>query len=147
MIRKDRTTEPRSVPGGPPFGRANLTRDGRRLLEERIQSLERTVEELHSALDESERSADTVESYHQAVRELEHLRELLTSAGTIENIPDDPRVVALGDTVTSGSTTAPRRLTSSSTRPRRRWRINAYPQRHRWEARCSPGRSGRRSKS
>jgi transcription elongation factor GreA len=100
MIRKDRTTEPRSVPGGPPFDRAKLTQDGRRLLEERIQSLERTVAELHSALDESERSADTVESHHQAARELDHLRSLLTSAEAIEDIPDDPRVVELGDTVT-----------------------------------------------
>ncbi|HEX4981541.1 MAG TPA: GreA/GreB family elongation factor [Ilumatobacteraceae bacterium] len=83
------------VPSDPPF----LTEQGRRLLEERIRVLEATVEELHGALDDPELRADSIDGYQRAVRELASLRYHLDSAGAIEDIPDDPGIVELGDTV------------------------------------------------
>ena len=102
MTRRDHTTEARPVAGVPSFDRAYLTQAGRRLLQERIRSLETTVDELHGPLNDSECPADTVEMYQRAVQDLDRLRSLVSSAGDIEDIPDDPLVVELGDTVTIG---------------------------------------------
>jgi transcription elongation factor GreA len=82
-----------------PSDRPFLTEHGRRLLEERIRVLEASVDELHIALDDSELRTDSIDGYQRAVRELASLRSHLDSAGAIEDIPDDPRVVELGDTV------------------------------------------------
>lgn len=84
----------------PPSGRALLTEEGRRLLEERIRALEATAEDLHAAVQDPERTTDTVESYHRAVKDVERLRALLDEAGAVEEGPDDPTVVELGDSVT-----------------------------------------------
>jgi len=83
-----------------PSERAYLTKDGRRLLEERVQLLTSTVEELQAALEDPERRADSVEGYHRAAQELARLGSLLDKSGTVEDVPDDPQVVELGDTVT-----------------------------------------------
>lgn len=84
-----------------PFSdRPYLTGDGRRLLEERIRDRERTLEELRAAVHEPGRSTDTVESYHRAAQEVDQLRSLLDAAGAVEDVPDDPTVVELGDVVT-----------------------------------------------
>jgi transcription elongation factor GreA len=80
--------------------RPYLTEEGRRLLEERIGERERMVEELRAAVDEPGRATDTVESYHRAAREVDQLRSLLDAAGAVEEVPDDPTVVELGDVVT-----------------------------------------------
>jgi len=82
-----------------PSDRLYLTEHGRRLLEDRILVLETTVEEMHRALDDPELRTDSVNGYQRAARELASLRSCLDSAGAIEDIPDDPRVVELGDTV------------------------------------------------
>ena len=80
--------------------RPYLTEEGRRLLEERIGDRERVLEELRAAVHEPGRSTDTVESYHRAAREIDHLRSLMEGAGTVEDVPDDPTIVELGDIVT-----------------------------------------------
>jgi len=80
--------------------RAYLTEDGRHLLEERIRELESTVDELHDAVDDPERTTDIVENYQRAAVELSRLRSLLESAGAVEDAPDNPQIVELGDTVT-----------------------------------------------
>lgn len=84
---------------GSPSDRPLLTEQGRRLLEEHIRVLEATVEQLRRALDDPELRMDSIDGYQQAVRELASLQSHLDSAGAIEDIPDDPRVVELGDTV------------------------------------------------
>lgn len=85
-----------------------LTVAGRRLLEERIRLLEATVGELRDALEDPEHSAETVEGHQRAAQELARVHAVLRDAHTVEDVPDDPRTVELGDTVTiqvdSGST-------------------------------------------
>ena len=82
-----------------PDDRIYLTRDGRRLLEERIQIVSATVVELQRVLDDPEQRADTVEGYRRATQELARLGDLLERASPIDDLPDDPGVVELGDTV------------------------------------------------
>jgi len=86
----------------PRSDRPYITEDGRRLLEARIRDRERTLEELRAAIQEPGRSTDIVESYQRAAQEVDQLRSLLEAAGTVEDAPDDPTVVELGDTVTIG---------------------------------------------
>ncbi len=76
-----------------------LTGDGRRLLEERIHLLQMTVADLGDGLQDSERRADIVEGYERAVHELLRLQALVENAATLDNLPDDPRQVELGDHV------------------------------------------------
>ncbi|MEO8693749.1 MAG: GreA/GreB family elongation factor [Acidimicrobiales bacterium] len=83
-----------------PSDRAYLTEGGRRLLDERIQELEIAVAELRDAVDDPDRTTEIVESYQRAAAELDRLRSLSQSAGAVEDAPDDPQVVELGDTVT-----------------------------------------------
>jgi transcription elongation GreA/GreB family factor len=77
-----------------------LTQEGRRALEARIRDRERVLETLRAAVEEPGRSLDAVEDYQRAMRELDDLRVLVDSAGTVEDAPDDPTVVELGDVVT-----------------------------------------------
>jgi transcription elongation factor GreA len=88
------------VTSAPFSDRPQLTRAGRRLLEERIRDRERVLEELRTAVEEPGRSTDAVESYHRAAREVDQLRSLLDAAVSLEDVPDDPTVVELGDVVT-----------------------------------------------
>lgn len=94
-------------PGSPPppdraldSGHPYLTPDGRLLLENRIRLLEATVEELRNAFDEPEGRADAVEGHQRATHELDRLRSLISAAHSVEDVPDDPDTVELGDTVT-----------------------------------------------
>ena len=83
-----------------PSDRAYLTGDGRRLLEERIRDLEGTVADLHEAVDDPERTEDMVVDFQRTAKEIDRLRSLLESAGAVEDAPDNPHIVELGDTVT-----------------------------------------------
>ena len=83
-----------------PSDRAFLTAEGRRLIEDRVSVLATVVDELHDVLDDPERSSDDIEEYQRAAQELANLQSLLASAGALDDVPDDPRVVELGDTVT-----------------------------------------------
>jgi transcription elongation factor GreA len=76
-----------------------LTPEGLLLLHERIRILAETAAELHVALDDAERSPESVEAYQRATRELARLESLVHSAHAIDEVLDDPRVVELGDTV------------------------------------------------
>lgn len=84
----------------PPADRPFLTEEGRLLLEEKIRDRERVIEELRAAVQDPDRSTETIDSYHRATQEVEELRAFLDTAGTVEDVPDDPTVVALGDVVT-----------------------------------------------
>ena len=84
----------------PSADRPNLTEEGRRLLEERIRDRERVLEDLRVEVQEAGRPTDTVESYHRVAQEVDHLRSLVMAAGTVEDVPDDPTMVELGDIVT-----------------------------------------------
>jgi transcription elongation GreA/GreB family factor len=88
------------VTNSPSADRPLLTEAGRRLLEERIRDRERVLGELRAALDEPERSTETVESYQRTAQEVAQLRSVLAAAGAVEEVPDDPTVVELGDVVT-----------------------------------------------
>jgi transcription elongation GreA/GreB family factor len=79
--------------------RAYLTAEGRHLLSERIRNLESTVAELHSSVEDSERTEDMVVDYQRTTQEIGRLRALLESAGAVDDVPDDPHIVDLGDTV------------------------------------------------
>lgn len=77
-----------------------LTEEGRRLLEVRIRNLESTVAILHDAVEDPERTEDTILDLQRTAQELSRLRSLLESSGAVEDAPDDPHAVELGDTVT-----------------------------------------------
>jgi transcription elongation factor GreA len=82
-----------------PTSSARLTNEGRRLLEERIRLMDATVQELRAALDD-ELGAEIAEAHHRAGRELARLRAVVRDARSVEQVPDDPHTVVLGDTVT-----------------------------------------------
>ena len=77
----------------------SLTAEGKRRLEERVRLLDATVEELRQLLDDPERSAESVDAHLRASRESDRVRAILQDAGSVEQVPDDPRTVLLGDTV------------------------------------------------
>ena len=92
----------RAAPPSPrtsPSPDAALTAEGRRLLEERIRLLQVTVADLRDGLHDPERRADVFEAYQRTASELARLRALLDSAATLDDLPDDPRRVDLGDRV------------------------------------------------
>ncbi len=78
---------------------AYLTADGRRMVEERMGLLEATVAELEDALRDPECPPEIVEGYYRARGGLARLRALLESAEILDDVPDDPQVVELGDCV------------------------------------------------
>jgi transcription elongation factor GreA len=83
-----------------PSQSVSLTAEGRRLLAERVRLLEETVAQLRDALDDPEHSAESVEGHQRATRELARLQAVVRDAQIVEDIPDDPCTVELGDTVT-----------------------------------------------
>lgn len=85
--------------GALPLEPTYLTEEGRQLLVERIDVVAGTVAQLQRALDDPESRVDTVDVYRRATQELDRLRSLLARASAIEDLPDDPAVVELGDTV------------------------------------------------
>jgi transcription elongation factor GreA len=84
-------------PGEPPL----LTDDGRRRLEDRARRLEEeTIPALMAAIEGEEDELGLQLEYDLAIRELEELKYVLETAGRIDDIPEDPDVVQIGDWVT-----------------------------------------------
>lgn len=91
-----RSSPDRAHGAGPPVA---VTAEGRRLLDERVRLLRATVADLSDGLHDPERRADVVEAYQQATGELAWLEALLDEAGALDDLPDDPQRVDLGDRV------------------------------------------------
>jgi transcription elongation factor GreA len=103
------TPQPAHAVGGIPAGRQAigdpgaviLTHQGRRLLAERAQQLQRQVlPELRAALDDRDRDGRVDADYERAADELRRLSWLVEHAAHAEDLPDDPARVELGETVT-----------------------------------------------
>ncbi len=78
-----------------------LTDEGRKRLEERARRLEEeTIPTVVAAIEETEDDLSLQLEYDLASRELEQLRYVLETAGSIDQIPEDPDVVQIGDWVT-----------------------------------------------
>lgn len=105
MIDPARGVAPSTVRRPPASSRVSsanvtyFTADGRRMVEERMGLLETTVAELEDALRDPECPFEIVEGYYRARGELARLRALLDSAEILDDVPDDPQVVELGDCV------------------------------------------------
>ncbi|MGH8872912.1 MAG: GreA/GreB family elongation factor [Acidimicrobiia bacterium] len=83
--------------GEPPL----LTDEGRRRLEERARRLEEeTIPALVEAIDEEDDEMAPRLEHDLAMRELEQLKYVLETAGSIYDIPEDPDIVQVGDWVT-----------------------------------------------
>ena len=97
------TTQPASVDqrAVDDAGAVVLTRQGRRLLAERARQLRaRVLPELRAALDDRERDGHVEADHQRAVEELRRLSWLVEHAAHAEDLPDDPALVELGETVT-----------------------------------------------
>ena len=78
-----------------------LTMQGRQRLTERLDRLRREVlPEMLEAFSDRRRDGETVLEYERVLAEVSRLELLLASAEALENRPDDPAVVELGDLVT-----------------------------------------------
>jgi transcription elongation factor GreB len=78
-----------------------LTREGRARLEERARRLEEeTIPTLVEAIDEEDDEMAPRLEQDLAQRELEQLKYVLETAGSVYDIPEDPGVVQIGDWVT-----------------------------------------------
>ena len=99
----DRTVAPTTSTTSPAPSTARqemaLTTEGRRLLEERIAAMAIVLADLADGLQDPERRDGVVEPYQRTARELEQLRALLDGAATLDDLPDDPRRVDLGEHV------------------------------------------------
>jgi transcription elongation GreA/GreB family factor len=74
--------------------------DGRRLLKRRMRELERRIQIIRAALDESEPNLELVEEHMRVLSEHERIGSFLERTATSYVAPDDPQLVELGDTVT-----------------------------------------------
>lgn len=82
--------------GEPPL----LTDEGRKRLEERARRLEEeTIPGLVEAIDEEDDEMAPRLEHDLALRELEQLKYVLETAGSIHDIPEDPEIVQVGDWV------------------------------------------------
>jgi len=80
----------------PPY----LTAAGRRLLAERVGVLDATLHMLRATPDD-DAEVDQLDAYRRAAAERDRLRRILKEAVVVEEVvPDDPTLVAIGDTVT-----------------------------------------------
>jgi transcription elongation GreA/GreB family factor len=78
-----------------------LTRESRARLEERARRLEEeTIPTLVEAIDEEDDEMAPRVEQDLAQRELEQLKYVLATAGSVYDIPEDPEVVQVGDWVT-----------------------------------------------
>lgn len=78
-----------------------LTHEGRARLEERARRLEEeTIPALVEAIDEEDDEMAPRLEQDLAQRELEQLKYVLETAGSVYDIPEDPEVVQIGDWVT-----------------------------------------------
>jgi transcription elongation GreA/GreB family factor len=73
--------------------------DGRRLLAQRMQDLERRIQIIRAALDESEPNLELVEEHMRVRSEHERIGSFLEQTATSHIAPDDPQLVEVGDTV------------------------------------------------
>ena len=74
--------------------------DGRLLLERRMQELERRIQIIRAAIDESEPHLELVEERMRLLSEHERIGSFLEQTATSHIAPDDPQLVEVGDTVT-----------------------------------------------
>jgi len=78
-----------------------LTEEGRLRLAERARRLEEeTIPGLVEAIDDEDDEMAPRLEYDLAMRELEQLKYVLETAGSVDEIPEDPDVVQIGDWVT-----------------------------------------------
>jgi len=77
-----------------------LTSDGRARLEERARRLqEETIPAVLEAMDEGEDELGLQLEYDMATNELERLKYVLETARSVDEIPEDPDIVQIGDWV------------------------------------------------
>jgi transcription elongation factor GreA len=74
--------------------------DGRRLLARRVHELERRIQIIRAALDESEPSLELVQEHMRALVEHKRIEDFLEQTAASHIAPDDPQLVEVGDTVT-----------------------------------------------
>jgi transcription elongation GreA/GreB family factor len=74
--------------------------DGRRMLARRMQGLERRIQDIRAAIDESEPHHELVEERFRLLSEHERIGSFLEQTATSHIAPDDPQLVEVGDTVT-----------------------------------------------
>ena len=74
--------------------------DGRRLLARRMHELERRIQIIRAALDESEPSLELVQEHMRALAEHKRIEDFLEQTAASHIAPDDPQLVEVGDTVT-----------------------------------------------
>jgi len=77
-----------------------LTKEGIRILGERVRTLQgRVLPDLLQALEDRGRDGRVDAEFERTTQELEGLLSPLRRARTVDDLPDDPRIVELGDTV------------------------------------------------
>lgn len=77
-----------------------LTMEGIRILSERARALQdRVIPDLLQALEDRGRDGRVDAEFERTTQELEGLISLLRRARAIGDLPDDPRIVEVGDTV------------------------------------------------
>ena len=74
--------------------------DGRRLLARRMHELERRIQIIRAAIDESEPSLELVQEHMRVLAEHKRIEDFLEQTATSHIAPDDPQLVEVGDTVT-----------------------------------------------
>jgi transcription elongation GreA/GreB family factor len=74
--------------------------DGRRLLARRMNELERRIQIIRAALDESEPNLELVQEHMRVLTEHKRIEDFLEQTAASPIAPDDPQLVEVGDTVT-----------------------------------------------
>jgi transcription elongation factor GreA len=74
--------------------------DGRRLLARRMNELERRIQIIRAALDESEPNLELVQEHMRVLAEHKRIEDFLEQTAASHIAPDDPQLVEVGDTVT-----------------------------------------------
>ena len=74
--------------------------DGRRLLARRMHELERRIQIIRAAIDESEPNLELVQEHMRVLAEPKRIEDFLEQTAVSHIAPDDPQLVEVGDTVT-----------------------------------------------
>ena len=74
--------------------------DGRRMLARRMQELERRIQFIRAAIDESEPNHELLQEQMRVLTEHERIGSFLEQTASSDSAPDDPQLVEIGDTVT-----------------------------------------------
>jgi transcription elongation GreA/GreB family factor len=74
--------------------------DGRRLLARRMHELERRIQIIRAAIDESEPNLELVQEHMRVLAEHKRIEDFLEQTAASHIAPDDPQLVEVGDTVT-----------------------------------------------